>query len=216
MNNSIQKLLILGTGTFAEEIADVASDIPWIQLSGFVENMNKKRCNETISELPVFWVDELSSMSASYKAISGLGTTHRSLFTAQAEKYNIQFITLIHPTVNISQKSKIDEGTFVSCGVIIAAQTHIGRHVVINRGALIGHHTTIGSFVTIGPGVNLGGNSIIGDNTYIGIGATIIDHISVGSHSVIAAGAAVTKDVPDNVLVAGIPAKIIKEDIDGK
>ena len=51
----------------------------------------------------------------------------------------------------------------------------------------------------------------IGDNCYIGVGATILGPIKIGNNVTIAAGAVVTKDVPDNCVIAGVPAKIIKK-----
>jgi acetyltransferase-like isoleucine patch superfamily enzyme len=48
------------------------------------------------------------------------------------------------------------------------------------------------------------------------MGALVLDHISIGSHSIVGAGAVVTKDVPDNVQVVGVPAKIVKQNIEGK
>jgi len=50
----------------------------------------------------------------------------------------------------------------------------------------------------------------IGYNCYIGAGATILGPITIGNNVTIAAGAVVTKDVPDNAVVAGVPAKVIK------
>ncbi len=64
--------------------------------------------------------------------------------------------------------------------------------------------------------VTIAGARIIGESMWLGFGAVIIDHISIGAHSVIGAGAVVTKDVPDNVMVAGVPARIIKRNISGK
>ena len=216
MNKLAYKTLILGTGTFAQELADVISEISGVRIAGFVEYMDVKRCEERISNLPVFWVDDIVEMASKHQAICGLGTTNRDCYITQVAKYNIPFATLVHPSARISKKSNLGEGTFVSCSVVIAAKTKLGKHVVVNRGVLIGHHATVGSYVTIGPGANIGGNSQIGDGTYVGLGASVIDHISVGSHSVIGAGAVVIKDVPDRVLVAGVPAKIIKEGIKGK
>ena len=54
----------------------------------------------------------------------------------------------------------------------------------------------------------------IGDHVWIGMGATILSGVTIGNGSVIAAGAVVTKDVPPNTLVAGVPAKIIRENIE--
>jgi acetyltransferase-like isoleucine patch superfamily enzyme len=64
--------------------------------------------------------------------------------------------------------------------------------------------------------VNLAGNCRVGEAVYIGIGATIIDHVTIGPHSVVGAGAVVTEDVPERVLVVGVPAKVAKRDIEGK
>ena len=50
----------------------------------------------------------------------------------------------------------------------------------------------------------------IGNNVWIGGGVNILSGITVGNNVVIAAGAVITKDVPNNVVVAGVPAKIIK------
>jgi acetyltransferase EpsM len=89
-------------------------------------------------------------------------------------------------------------------------------HVIVNRGALIGHHTTIGGLCSIQPGANIAGACSIGAETYIGMGAIILDHRTVGSHVVIGAGAVVTRDVPDHTQVMGIPARVVKENIEGR
>jgi acetyltransferase EpsM len=216
MTNGLKKLLILGTRTFAEEIADVASEIPGIEVAGFVENMDKQRCEQKIAGLHVFWIDEMAEFAKTHYAICGLGTTQRSIFTDQIAKYNIPFATLIHPLARLSKKSSLGKGTILSVGAIVAANTQLGNHIIVNRGATIGHHTTIGSFVTIGPNANVAGNCRIDSGVYIGVGATIIDHVTIDANSIIAAGAVVTKDVPERVMVAGIPAKIIKENVDNK
>ena len=215
MKQNLKPLLILGTRTLAIEFADVISEIKEFQLSGFVENMDKSRCNEKIEDLPVYWIDDVKSFVDTHWAICCLATTKRNLFTQQAENLNLRFARVVHPLARLSSKSTISEGTIVNPGVIVASHTEIGKHVILNRGVLVGHHTHIGDFVTIQPGANIAGACSIGPSTYIGMGAVIIDHLKVGSHSVIAAGAVVIDDVPDNVMVAGVPARIIKHNIDG-
>jgi sugar O-acyltransferase (sialic acid O-acetyltransferase NeuD family) len=209
-------LLILGTGTFAVEIADLALDIPGVTVAGFVENMRPERCLELLEDRPIYWIDALARLAHSHSAVCGLGTTHRHRFADQAAAHQIPFSTLLHPLARVSSRSMIGDGTIVSVGTIVGARTRIGQHVVLNRGALIGHHTTIGDYVTVGPGANVAGNCRIGNATYIGIGAVVVDHVCIGAHSVVGAGAVVTKDVPDHVQVVGVPAKIVKENIEGK
>jgi acetyltransferase EpsM len=216
MKRANSKCLILGTRTLAIEIADIISEIPDVQLTGFVENMERDKCREKLEGLPVYWVDELEKLSKTHCAVCALATTHRKRFIEQVSAYNTPFATIMHPTARISAKSTLGKGTIVSAGVIIAAYTNLGQHVIVNRGALIGHHTKIGDYVTIQPGANIAGLCTIGDSAYIGMGAIVLDRISIGSHSIVGAGAVVTKDVPDNVQVIGVPAKIVKENIEGK
>ena len=216
MEKSARSLLILGTRTFAVEVSDLVSDIDSLKVSAFVENMDPKLCQQQLEGLPILWVDKLAELADSHYAICGLSTTFRSRFTEQAADFGIKFATVVHPSAQISSTSSAGEGSIISRGVIIASHTRLGQHVIVNRGALIGHHTRVGDYVSIQPGANIAGACDIGDASYIGMGAVVIDHVKVGSHSVIGAGTVVTKDVPENVLVVGVPAKVVKENIPGK
>lgn len=216
MKQSNCQCLILGTRTLSVEIADIISDTPNIRLAGFVENMEPEKCRENLDGLPVYWVDDIAKLAKTHCAVCALATTHRKRFIEQVSAYKIPFATIVHPSARVSSKSTLGEGTIISAGVIIGAHTHLARHVIINRGALIGHHTKIGDYATIQPGANIAGLCTIGNAAYIGMGAIVLDHISVGSHSIVGAGAVVTKDVPDNVQVVGVPAKIVKQNIEGK
>lgn len=209
-------LLILGTRSLAEEVADVVSEIPGVRVAGFVENLDRSRCETPIGGLPVHWIDDLAALAPTHAAICGIATTERSRFTDQVDVLGMPFAALVHPTAHVSDSTELMPGTFVGAGVIIASHSRLEAHVFVNRGVLIGHHTRIGSFATIQPGANIAGACDIGAATYIGMGAVIIDHIKVGSHSVIGAGAAVIENIPDHVLAVGVPAKIVKKHIKGK
>jgi acetyltransferase EpsM len=216
MENQTRPLLILGTRTLAIEVADFVSEIPGYQLVGFVENMDPQACGGKLENLPILWVEELTGLADTHWAVCALATTTRSRFTSQAAAYGIRFATLIHPTSRISRTTILGGGTIISPGVIIASHTRLGSHVFVNRGVLIGHHTEIGDHVSIQPGANVAGKCRIGPSTYIGMGALVLDNMKIGSQAVIGAGAVVTKDVPDRVQVVGVPAKIVKENIQGK
>jgi acetyltransferase EpsM len=210
------KLLILGTRTFAPEIADVASDVPGVEVTGFVENMERSKCSETLEDLPIHWIGDIAPFVSTHFAVCALGTTHRRSFIQQASALGLRFATIIHPGARISRNSTVGEGSIVGPGVLIATRTEIGRHVILNRGAMVGHHTTVGDYCSIMPGANIAGACTIGAQAYVGMGALVLDHHSVGSHSVVGAGAVVTRDVPDNVQVIGSPAKIVRENIEGR
>ena len=213
MRNEVkkQKLVILGTNLFAEEVADLVSEIEAYQLVGFVENLDPEKCRQTFLGLPVMWIDDVARLDDSYKGVCSIGTTKRDKFIEQALSLGLRFATIVHPTARVSPTASLGQGTIVSAGVIIASHTKIGRHVIINRGNLIGHHTEIGNYVTISPGANIGGKVRVKHHAYIAMGSIILDRISIGNNTVVGAGAVVTRDVPDQVQVVGIPARIVKE-----
>jgi serine O-acetyltransferase len=96
----------------------------------------------------------------------------------------------------------------------------IGRNTYCSHrgiGVVIHKNSKIGANCVIGPSVVLGGRHsdspggpIVGDGVYIGTGAKLIGPINIGNNVKIGANAVVTKDVPDNCTVVGIPAKVVK------
>ena len=102
----------------------------------------------------------------------------------------------------IPYQAKIGKGTTFGYG---------GIGVVVHSYAVIGDNCLVSQHVTIG-----GGNSkypgvpIIGDNVHISHGAIVFGGITIGSNVTIGANAVVNKPVPDNAIVAGVPAKIIR------
>lgn len=85
-----------------------------------------------------------------------------------------------------------------------------GISVVIHKRAKIGENCKIGTCVTVGGRSGLDEVPIIGDNVYIASGAKVLGNIKIGNNVVIGANAVVIQDVPDKLVVAGIPAKVIK------
>lgn len=85
-----------------------------------------------------------------------------------------------------------------------------GIGVVIHSKSLIGDKVIIGQNVTIGRSLDPCGIPVIGNNVYISAGARVLGGIKVGNNVIIGANAVVTKDVDDNTIVAGVPAKVIR------
>jgi len=88
-----------------------------------------------------------------------------------------------------------------------------GIGVVIHARAVVGESCMIGQGVTIGGKSGWYEVPVIGNNVEISAGARIIGPVRIGSNVVIGANAVVVKDVPDNCIVAGVPACIIRENM---
>ena len=125
-------------------------------------------------------------------------------------KYNIKYHIAKHPLSVISSYSFIDAGTVVMGSVLINADTSIGKHCIINSSASVDHDCIIENFVHISPNATICGGVTIGECSHVGAGAIIIPGKKIGANSIIGAGAVVVKDVPDNSVVVGNPARIIK------
>lgn len=88
-----------------------------------------------------------------------------------------------------------------------------GIGVVIHARAVVGENCMIGQGVTIGGKSGWYEVPVIGNNVEISAGARIIGPVRIGSNVIIGANAVVVKDVPDNCIVAGVPARIIRENM---
>jgi sugar O-acyltransferase (sialic acid O-acetyltransferase NeuD family) len=106
--------------------------------------------------------------------------------------------------------TNIHIGCNILSGVKVSNSVSIGKGCIIYYNSIIAHDCFIGDFVEISPSVNILGRVEISSLTHIGANATILPDIKIGKNSIIGAGSVVTKDVPDNVVVLGVPAKIMK------
>jgi len=139
--------------------------------------------------------------------------TKRIIYSFFLQKYGVKtgrYRSIVHQQSIIANGTTIGLGCNISPGSIIAPYAVIGDFVTINRGVTIGHHTQVGEFSRINPGANIGGLTSIGSDVTIGMGANVLDEITIGNNAIIGAGALVNKDVPNNTVVYGVPAKIIK------
>ena len=213
MTHRKQKLVILGRGAFAEEVADLVSDCEQYELTAFGENWDRARAGSLFHGHPILWVDDLAPLAETHLAVCAIGTPRRSEFVHQAAGLGLRFACIRHPTAHVSKTAVLGPGTIVGAGVVIASHVTVGAHVIVNRGTLVGHHTVVGDFVTIGPGANIAGKVGIGPGTFVGMGATVVNGLEIGSGAMIGAGSVVTKNVDDRVQVFGVPAKVIRTNI---
>lgn len=117
------------------------------------------------------------------------------------------------PTALVCSTVTYGEGLQVMASAIIHNDVKIGIQCIINTRALVEHDCVLGDGVEIAPGAVLCGRVHVGENSWIGANATVGPRISIGDNSIIGAGAVVVKDVPSNVVVVGVPARVIRENL---
>ncbi|OOV29267.1 hexapeptide transferase [Flavobacterium sp. LM5] len=122
------------------------------------------------------------------------------------------FTSIVSPLAEIGHfGNNIGEGSNIMTGTIITNDIFIGKGSLINLSCTIGHDSIIHEFVELCPDVNISGNCTIGAYTFVGTNSVVLPNVKIGKNVVIGAGSIVTKDIPDNCMALGIPAKIIKE-----
>ena len=94
---------------------------------------------------------------------------------------------------------------------IIGAKVNFGLGVLINARTNVHHEVTVGEFTEISPSATILGKATIGSFCQIGSGSIILPKRKIGSNVIVGAGTVVTKDIPDNSVVVGVPGKKIKE-----
>jgi serine O-acetyltransferase len=129
-------------------------------------------------------------------------------------KLKVPFIPLIcNFIIRIVFNSAVFSQTSIGSGTRFA---YGGIGVVIHKRAVIGTNCMIGTNVTIGGRSQSKDVPVIGNNVIVSTGAKVLGGIKIGNNCVIGANAVVIKDVPDNCVAAGVPAKVIKDNIDLK
>jgi sugar O-acyltransferase (sialic acid O-acetyltransferase NeuD family) len=158
-------------------------------------------------------IEPLSAFRPAPGEVYVLGPTTPTRAKLAAElrrRFDLTFYTLVHPTAYVSPLATIGPGTFVGARCVIAPGVVLEEHVFVNRGSTIGHDTHIGAFSRVQPGSNVGGLSRLGRGVTVGIGATLIERLVIGDNVVIGAGSTVLRDVPENLVVVGTPARVMK------
>lgn len=128
-------------------------------------------------------------------------------------KHNAQMATFIFPELPDLDLDtiKVGEGSIISPQVIVGAGVQLGKNVIVRQQSIVSHDSTIGNYCFIGPNVGIMGGVTVGDKTFIGAKALIRENIRIGNNCVIGMGAVVTKDVPNNTIIFGNPAKPIQK-----
>ena len=211
-----QKLIIIGTGAQAKYILDIFGDKSDYKIIKFIKDNDDKN-PDWISYYGAFLYDNFDSIkkyliqTGAYKFIvANSNNKKKEEIVNLIKEYSIEFINAIHPSSVIATSAKIGTNLIINANAVIQPFAKIGSNVMIHSGVIVEHDNVIEDYVNLSPGVKLSGWVTVKKGAYIYIGANVIPGITIGENSIVGAGAVVLTDVPDNVTVAGVPAKIIK------
>lgn len=208
-------MIIVGAKGFAKEVLEVFSQMDALQNLVFFDDVSQDLPLKLYDRFPIirtYEALEAYMLHQDPRFVLGVGTPklrkqlHDKLVSVGGELSGV-----ISPFAQVGTfGNTLGAGCCIMTGAIITNDVSIGKGCLINLNCTIGHDSKLHDFVELSPNVNVSGRCQIGSYTSIGTNAVLIPDITIGTNCIVAAGAVVTKDVPDNCLVAGIPAQIKK------
>jgi sugar O-acyltransferase (sialic acid O-acetyltransferase NeuD family) len=206
-------MLIAGAGGHAKELLGILYELNQTDNLFCFDDVNKLGDYKLLGISPILKNEEEVKLLFRKDNAFALGTGNpkvRYLLAQKFLKLGGKLASIIAPDARIGKLSVLlGDGVKIMTGAVITQNIIIGIGTLVNSNTTIHHDCKIGDYCEFSPGCHLLGNVKIGSRTFIGAGAVILPNISIGSDVIIGAGAVVTKDVPNNTMVKGIPARSV-------
>ncbi|VXC25720.1 Lipid carrier : UDP-N-acetylgalactosaminyltransferase [Pseudomonas sp. 9AZ] len=201
------KLAILGASGHGKVVADTAECCGWQTVEFFDDAWPGLQTNAVwpvVGDSAVLMA-RLADFDGVAVAIGNNRIRHSKLLELRAA--GACLVTLVHPAANVSRYAAIGQGAVVFAGTVVNAGACVGQGAILNTGCSIDHDCVLGDAVHISPGSRLAGGVQVGDLSWVGIGSSVRQLVRIGERVMVGAGSAVVSDIPDDVTVAGVPAK---------
>lgn len=211
----MKSICIVGTGGFGREVLSLINDLGrYDEVEAFLEPdhiWEEKWKDKMImgkKVLPMSHAD-----SGKHQITIGVASNAIRQKTLTQLPQDIEYISLIHPNVQISKWVTLGRGAVITAGCILTCAIEIGDFVQLNVNTTICHDCNIGDFFTTAPAVNINGNCIIASDVYFGCGSATKQGVSICSSVIIGMGAMVLRDITEPGTYIGIPAKKLLKSI---
>lgn len=213
MNNNI---VLIGGGNHVRYTIDIIEKLEKYKIVGIIDS-KKEIGSEILGYRIIGRQKDIVTLIQKHSIDCGIITIgdnwSRKIVHNEIVKHvpDFKFVSAIHPNTVIGNNVMIGKGTVIMAGCIISPNVTIGEFCFFATGAILEHDSIMQDYSSLSAGSVTGGMVSIGRFSAIALGVVLMDRIKIGENSVIGSGSLVTKDIPDNVLVYGSPAKIIRK-----
>lgn len=219
----MKKLIILGGSGIGMIAASIAQDLGYFEAVGFLNDVIEVGAEiGNYKKIKVIGktedLDKFLKLKNTYFFIAYVGLQNEKQTYKKIETLNIppeRYATLIHPTA-IIPKGFCDTGNGVLFAPLsqLSTDTTISDNCILLPNSFVGHNSFLDRFAHIATNSVVGANVHVGKAVHIGSNATIREKVNIGDYSLIGVGSVVLNDIPENSVVVGNPAKILKQRLD--
>ncbi len=204
-----EKVILVGAGGHCKIIIE-SIDQSKYEIIGILDGFTKK--GQAICGIPVIGTDEdadaIFNSGIKTAVITIVGNLKiRKKLLAKYKDIGFNFPNIIHKTCYISKSAVLGNGVTILANSCVNAEARLEDYVTVNTGAIVEHEAIVKENSHIAPGAILLGASKVGSDTMIGARSVLKQQVTVGDNCVIGAGSVVLKDVQDEKVVFGNPAK---------
>lgn len=203
-----QRLVVVGAGGHAKVAIECLRASGWTIVGCTDPDTSLRQC----AGVPVIGTDErLPQLRAEgiEHAFCALGDNAlRERVSLRLLEMGFSLPSVAGPGASVSNTARIGRGTAIFPGAVVNVDTSLGDFSIINTNANIDHDGLIGVAAHIGPGASLAGNVVVGDRSFVATGSCVIPDRRIGSDTIVGAGSVVVRDIPDDVVAFGNPARV--------
>lgn len=209
---ALPPLLIYGAGGHAKSVIGIVTDAGGWAIHGLIDERDDMSRKAVLGH-PVVGsgnlLPELLRRGILHAFVAVGDNQARQQRGQQLDQLGFHLPILIHPTALIMTHASIGSGSMVHAFAAVGPEVTVGQHAIIGGHTGIGHESIIGDAVHVGAGSILGGNVRVGSGSFLGLRSVVLPGITIGQNVRVAAGSVVSKDLSDNLSVAGSPARVV-------
>jgi UDP-N-acetylbacillosamine N-acetyltransferase len=210
---SAKKIFVYGAGGHGKVVADILLARWEDEFAGFVDDREELWGTEVMG-LPVLGGNEWlgrQCVNSRVAVAMGVGENRtRQMLAEECAGREIEIVTLIHPAATASRTAQLGAGAVVMAGAILNVGAKVGAGAIVNTAAVVEHDVEVGDYAHVAPNGTMTGASRLGAFSHLGAGAIVLQGVHVGCNTIVGAGAVVTKNLPDEVVAIGVPARIYR------
>lgn len=206
----MKDIVIVGAGGHACEIVWLAQRCRR-KVKGFLDDTLEKQGKDFLG-IPVLGLIESRNNYLDCDFIIAIGNprSRKKIIDNFFSGAIYSYATLIDPSSLLGENIKVGEGSMICAGSILTINVEIGKHCIVNINSTLSHGSKLLNYVTIAPNVSISGDVSIKNLVEVGANSSIREKITIHDGAIIGMGAVVIKDIEENCIMVGNPARFLK------